>query len=235
VPRNILGRSARDPKLPSERDWERSVVLEPRLASRYPEMVSEGASLPFPPTALLAPAGELDPEDVTVRALVALLRSQLAGDRPDDWRVLIRTDDEVLFGRGVPPRLVTVAVRRDARHGTWAAVASSVEEQLVAARDGIRASPWRLDPTQSLGGDEQILRVLVLERTFASGQNARKRVLPPDLYIGDDEFIMRAYVKPRPGFQTGSRNPETPVRIALPEAVGKRRLIDGALAPHGPA
>jgi hypothetical protein len=41
------------------------------------------------------------------------------------------------------------------------------------------------------------------------------------------------YVKPRPGFQTGSRNPETPVRVALPEPVRGRGLIDGALAPQG--
>jgi hypothetical protein len=37
-------------------------------------------------------------------------------------------------------------------------------------------------------------------------------------------------VTPRPGYQSGSRNPETPVRIALPHPVEQRRLIDGALA-----
>jgi len=37
------------------------------------------------------------------------------------------------------------------------------------------------------------------------------------------------FVTPRPGFQWGSNNPETPVRVALGEPVGLRRLIDGAL------
>jgi hypothetical protein len=73
----------------------------------------------------------------------------------------------------------------------------------------------------------------VTERAFASGQSADRRILPPDIYLGEDEIILTVYVKPRPGFQTGSRNPETPVRVALPEAVGGRVLTDGALVPQG--
>jgi hypothetical protein len=45
-----------------------------------------------------------------------------------------------------------------------------------------------------------------------------------------DQIVLTIFVTPRPGFQAGSPNPETPVRIALPEPVGLRRLIDGALA-----
>jgi hypothetical protein len=230
--RNILGRP-RKAKLPSERDWERSAIIEPRLAPRYPELVSDGASLAFPPTALLAPGGGLEPEDLAAQALVALLLTERVTDPFDEWRILMRTEDEVLFGRGLPPELVTVAARRH-RRGEWTAAASSVDTPLVAVRDGIRASAWRLDPTQVLQGDERTLRVLVHERTFASGQTATRRILPPDIHIGEGEIIIRAYVKPRPGFQTGTPNPETPVRFALPEAVGTRPLIDGAKAPHLP-
>jgi hypothetical protein len=233
MPRKIVGRSRREPKPPSDRKWEKSALLEPRLAPRYPEFVSDGASLPFPPAALLAAPGGLDTADPAVDALVELLWTQGLPTELDDWRVLIRTEDEAVFGRGLPPGLVTVGVRRDARHGYWVAGASSVDKTLIAARDGIRASAWRLDPTSDVGPEERTLRVLVAERTFASGQNASRRVLPPDVHLGEDEIILRVYVKPRPGFQTGSRNPETPVRIVLPEAVGGRKLIDGALAPHG--
>jgi hypothetical protein len=229
----IAGRTARDPKLPSERAWQRSRVVEPRLVPRYPAFVSDGASPPFPPAALLLPPGGLDADDGAVEALVSLLLLQGITAELGDWRPLVRTEDEAVFARGVPPQLALVAVRWDSRRERWIAGAASSERPLVATRDGIRASAWRLDPLQELGVDEQTLRVLVTERAFASGQSADRRVLPPDVYFGEDEIILTVYVKPRPGFQTGSRNPETPVRIALPEAVGGRTLTDGALVPQG--
>ena len=74
-----------------------------------------------------------------------------------------------------------------------------------------------------------MLRVLVTEQTFAGGQRANGRVLPPDLYVNAEELLLTMFVTPQPGFQTRSPNPETPVRIALPHLVGPRRLIDGAL------
>jgi hypothetical protein len=229
----IGGRSAVEAKLPSERAWQRSRVIEPRLVARYPALVGDGGALAFPPMALLAPPGGLDTADGDVEALVLLLEAQGVAVELTDWRVLIRTEDETVFGRGLPPQLALVAARRDARRDRWLASGSSIDQPLVATRDGIRASAWRLDPNQELFDDEQTLRLLVTERAFASGQSADRRVLPPDLYIGEDEIILTLYVKPRPGFQTGSRNPETPVRVALPEPVRGRGLIDGALAPQG--
>ena len=56
-----------------------------------------------------------------------------------------------------------------------------------------------------------------------------RRVLPPDIFADETELVLTMFVSPRPGFQTGARNPETPVRVELPHAVGSRRLIDGAL------
>jgi hypothetical protein len=225
----IAGRPARDAKLPSERAWQRSRVVEPRLAARHPAFVSDGGSPPFPPAALLARATELDAADAAVEALVSLLLAQGVAVELRDWRTLVQTEDEALFARGSPPHLALVTVRRDARRDRWIAGASSSEQPLVATRDGIRASAWRLDPLRH----QQTLRLLVTERAFASGQSADRRILPPDIYLGEDEIILTVYVKPRPGFQTGSRNPETPVRVALPEAVGGRVLTDGALVPQG--
>jgi hypothetical protein len=75
-----------------------------------------------------------------------------------------------------------------------------------------------------------VLRVLVSEQTFASGQRADGRVQVPDVYVDADLLVLTIFVTPRPGYQSGSRNPETPVRIALPYPVEQRRLIDGALA-----
>jgi hypothetical protein len=239
----------REPKLPSERDWERSALLVPRPAPRLPQEVSDGGGLPFTLAALEGSPVPLDPDDGAAGALLYQLKFQAArrrevgtgGGEPgagpsaaavlEGWRTLARTQDEVLFGLGRPPRLVTVAVRREGRRGDWVCAHSSASQPLRATRDGIRASSWRLDPTQELAPGDTVLRVLVTEQAFAGGQRADRRVLEPDMYAGEGELVLRMFITPRPGFQSGSPNPETPVRVALPEAVGERRPSDGAFAP----
>jgi hypothetical protein len=246
-PRRPGRRAARAPRLPSERDWERSALLEARLAPCVPELISDGGGLPFPPAVLVASPGPLDPEDPAVAALTAQIASGTARKRGsrapwrrdaapppgapslEDWRVLARTEEEVLFGRGRPPELLTVAVRQAGRRRAWTCIGVSAARPLRAARDGIRASSWRLDPTHELEPDETVLRVLVTEQALAGGQRADGRVLAPDLHIDADQLVLTFFVTPQPGFQRGSPNPETPVRVAIPEAVGARRLVDGAL------
>jgi hypothetical protein len=239
----------RDPKLPGDRDWERSALLVPNPAQRLPALVSDGTGLPFSLAALEQPLTPLDLEDPAVAALLAQLTSEAArrGEYPasghdpatvttpqqrvEGWRELARNEEEALFARGLPPALQTVAVRREGRRKqVWAAVAASASHPLRAARGTIRASTWRLDPAQELGGEDTLLRVLVTEQAFAGGQRADGRVLPPDIFVDENEIVLTLFITPRPGFQSGARNPETPVRIELPHPVGARRLRDGALA-----
>jgi hypothetical protein len=78
-----------------------------------------------------------------------------------------------------------------------------------------------------------VLRVLVTEQTYAGGERAHGRVLVPDLYIDADELVLRVFVTPRPGYNVRSPNPETPVRIALPEPLAARQLTDGAIYDAG--
>ncbi len=234
----------RQPRLPSQRDWERSALLEPRLAPRVPELIGDGGGLPFSPTALAGSPGPLDPDDPAVGALIAQLartapkraapwrRATAPPPAPpslEGWRVLARTEAEVLFARGAPPQLLTVAVRQDARRRAWTCIGVSAARPLRASRDGIRASSWRLDPTCELEPEETVLRVLVTEQTFAGAQRADGRVLAPDLHVGAEELVLTMFVTPQPGFQSRAPNPETPARVALPHPVGPRRLIDGAL------
>ncbi len=220
---------------PAERDWERSVLLEPRPAPRDPELISDGAGLPFAPAALGAPAPQLDRQDPAVAALVSQLARQKAakGAIPvpslDGWRVLARSDNEVLFGRGRPPQLVTVAVRQDIRRRTWTCVAVSSARPLRATRDGVRASGWRLDPNREAQPEDTVVRVLVTEQTWAGGKRADRRLLAPDLHVGVEELVLTMFITPREGFQMRSPNPETPARVALPSPIGRRRLIDGAV------
>jgi hypothetical protein len=220
---------------PTDRDWERSVVLEPRPASYHPALVSDGAGLPFPPAAFAAPPGGLAPDDPAVGALL----SQIARRKTpkgtsrvptlDGWRMLARTDDEVLFGHGLPPHLVTVAMVRDGRRHAWTSAAVSTGRPLRATRDGVRASSWRLDLTHEPDPQDTIVRVLITEQTWAGGKRADTRLLAPDLHVGAEALVLTTFVTPRQGFQTRSANPETPARVVLPHPIGRRRMIDGAV------
>ena len=223
-------------------------MLEPRYATRVPELVSDAGGLAFHPSALDGPSKPLDPRDPAVEMLVARLegragssplrKSELRVDRPpspstlDGWRLIARTGKEALFGLGMPPDLVMVAVQKDARRGTWSRADKTAGRPLRVTRDGIRASSWRLDPTYELNADDTVLRILVTEQTYAGGKRADGRVLDPDLYEDERELILTMFVKPIEGFVMRTPNPETPVRVALSQPVGSRELIDGAVYKH---
>ena len=215
---------ARGRGVPSGRDWERCAVLEPVPALRVPEFVSDGVGLPFSPLVLERPPQPLDLTDPAVGALAAQLAGQLVG-----WRLLARTEDEALFGFGLPPGLLTVVVAQEPKRRTWSCVARSKGRPLRATRDGIRASSWHLDEAVELKPENTVLRISVVEQTFAGGRRADGRVLAPDLYEGEDELVVTMYVKPESGFQMRTANPETPVRLALAHPIGYRELVDGAL------
>ena len=231
-------------------------MLEPRSASRHPELISDGSGLPFAPAVLTGPAGQLDTGDAAVEVLLATIARQAktnsagrswvpwkrgsASPKPvastpslDGWRVAARTGDEVLFARGRPPKLVTVAVR-ESRRRTWTCIAVSSGRPLRTIREGIRASGWRLDPTHEPDSVRRELRILVTEQTWAGGNRADDRLLAPDLHIGEEELVLTMFVTPRPGFQIRAPNPETPARVILPCPVGSRRIIDGALFGSAP-
>jgi hypothetical protein len=224
-----LGRLlARARGLPRARDWQRSVVLEPRPSPRVPELVGDGGGLPFSPLALDGPSAPPDPRDLATEALAVFLGPTGASSL-DSWRLLSRTDREAVFGNGRPPELRLVALKRDGHRGPWTCVSQSTGLPLRATRDGVRASSWRLDPDYQLQGDDTILRILLTEQTYAGGRRAEGRMLVPDLYEGPDELVLTMYVTPQRGFQTRTPNPETPVRVALPQPVGSRQVIDGAV------
>ena len=239
---------ARARGVPTERHWDRSVVLEPRYAPRVPELVSDAGGLAFHPSALDGPFKPLDPRDPAVEMLVAQLEGRTGSSvlrrsepqlerRPssstlEGWRQIARTGEEALFGRGMPPELVMVAVRKDARRGTWSRADKTAGRPLRVTRDGIRASSWRLDPSHEVSADDTVLRILVMEQTYAGGKRADGRVLDPDLYQDEHALVVTMFVTPREGFQMRSPNPETPVRVALSQPVGSRQLIDGAVYEH---
>lgn len=237
----------KDLKPPTPEAWALAPRLEPVPGPAEPLLVSDGGGLPFEPARALAPAGQLDPTDPAVEALLTqidrgrwqaqptrLLRPK-AKPAPMDvaeklagWRELARSDDEALFGRGTPPQLLTVAATRGIRN-RWSPLGASNARPLRAVRDGARASSWRLDPSVEARPDLQELRILVTERTMASGTPAAGRLLAPDLYLDDQRAVLTVYVRPIEGYVGRTGKHETPVIVTLPEPLGARRLTDGAL------
>lgn len=238
-----------DPKLPGPRAWERAELLIPKLVEAEPALVSDGAGLAFPPRMLDGSAPAVDPADPAAVALLAEIR----GERPKlrlpwrkaeagqavaspetiadlaGWRLLARTDTEALFAKGRPPQLLTVAIRLDARRKDWAVVAVTRERPLRAARENVRASSWRFDPGQDPAPGDTELRILVTEQRRSGGRYAHGRFLEPDLHLGAEAIELTMFVSPLPVMGVQGANPETPVRIALPEPVGARAVLDGAI------
>jgi hypothetical protein len=54
-------------------------------------------------------------------------------------------------------------------------------------------------------------------------------VLAPDLHVNAAGLVLTIFVTPKPGPQVRAANPETPVRVALPQPVGLTQLTDGAI------
>jgi hypothetical protein len=151
------------------------------------------------------------------------------------WRVLYRSDREVLYmcdesfededGEGIEHHLVSV---KRARDGSWEwSTSSHYFESFDVIRDGNPASEWRLDPSADPPGpDDTELQVLVTECHCASGQSAEGRIEQPDVFYGDDEIRIVAYVTALGGSQRCPGNPPTPAVFVLPEPIGGRRLVD---------
>jgi hypothetical protein len=218
---------------PSERDWEKAPLLTAEPADPMPAFVGDGSGLVFSPAVFARPSGGLDEDDPAVRALVEMLgRQKPRGGAPPTslapWRVLARADEDVLFGHGVPPKLLTVVMRRHRRHG-WRSHVVTKQATLRAVRDGVRASSWRPDPLREPEPDDTVLRVLVTEQTRAGGKRADDRLQSPGLHVGAGELVLTTYVTPRGGYQTAGAVPETPALVALPEPLGDRAVLDGAV------
>jgi hypothetical protein len=212
-----------------------------------PELISDGGGLPFAPWRLEEAEPPLDPADPAVSALLEQIDSGRrqaqparlfrprakpaplpVAERLAGWRELAREEDQALFGRGRPPQLLTVAVRRG-RGKRWSPLGASNARPLRAVRDGVRASSWRLDPSFVATADTRELRILVTEVSMASGTPVAERLLEPELFLDDERALVRLYIRPLEGYVGRTARRETPLIVLLPEPLGQRRPVDGAL------
>lgn len=229
--------------------WQAAQRLTPAPVPHAPALISDGGGLPFVPDAAFAPFEPLDPSQAPAKALVAQIElgrkqareraggfyrrvpkppRQTPAEALEGWRALAQQDGEILFGKGRPPHLLTVAVQRGSRD-RWKVIGVSNSRPLRVYRDGVRASSWRLDPTFPVEPGQTELRVLLTEQTLASGLLAADRLLTPEIFVGDEAIVARLYVKPLEGYVGRTSRIETPVILELPEAVGERTVSDGSL------
>jgi hypothetical protein len=239
-----------EPKATSEKEWAKADTISPLLTRRLPVEISDGSGMTFPPEALSAQHPPLDPEDPAVKVLIHQIDFSVKGPHvklpwrrdprsPDElaellsgWRVLASAKDRRLFGKDSPPKLITVGVKRE-RRNRWAINGVSPARQLRAARGEIRASSFRVDPDQPPGPEDTLLRLLVVEQTRAGGRLAYGRFQAPDLYLDESEALLRCFVTPLQGWQAGTRRWETPLLVRLPEPLGERQVVDGAIYFQG--
>ena len=147
------------PKPPSQREWTKADTIAPVLSERMPPEVSDGGGLGFEVAALGAALEPLDPSDPCVFALLDQIETSANGPqtrlpwRPrhtdaeavaemlDGWRLLADHGTRRLYGKGVPPRLVTVTLERG-RRDKWRVLVLSVARQ-IRASIGQRPCPSR--------------------------------------------------------------------------------------------
>lgn len=246
-PRGVPGTRNQDGDPPPPEAWDQAPALVPVAGPAEPVLISDGGGLPFAPRRLSGDAAPLDPEDPAVAALsvqvdrgrqqaepARLFRPRAkpapmsVAEKLAGWRELARGDDAALFGRGLPPQLLTVAVRR-VRRDRWEPVGASNSRPLRAVRDGVRASSWRLDPGSVISSEQRELRILVTEVTMASGSPVEQRLLEPELYLDDERLVLRVFIRPLEGYVGRTARHETPVIVRLPEAIGTRQPVDGAV------
>ena len=97
--------------------------------------------------------------------------------------------------------------------------------------DGLRASPFELDPAQERSADDREVRLLVHEERCASGQSADGRVRAPAVEDTPDSVVITITVEPVKGGADCPGNPDTPYAVELTEALGGRRVLDGSTNP----
>jgi hypothetical protein len=246
----MADREPAEPKPTGEKEWARADTISPLLTRRMPTEISDGGGLGFAPEVLAADFAPLDPEDPAVRVLIQQLDHSNFGPQVrvpwrterrspaelgillEGWRILAASDHLRLYGKGVPPRLLTIGIRHE-RGKRWVIGGISPARQLRASRGGLRASSFRTDPDRPPAPEDTVLRLLVVERTRAGGRLAFGRFQAPDLYLDGEEALLRIYINPLQGWQAGTRPWETPVLVQLPEPLGPRRVVDGAIYFQG--
>jgi hypothetical protein len=193
-----------------------------------------GSDLAFHPS-LLAAAGhaESDPD-----AAAEALRVEITGSASElnlpraGWIRVAQLADKVQFvapNRNGNGWLVVGLILRE---GRWSLDLMGECQPEVVLPAGVTRAEWRLDPAfppPALG--DRVIHVLITEQACANGRPPVGRVLPPLMTPSQTAMTIAILVTLTPGGADCPGNPEFAVTIDLPEPLGGRTLLDGAVFP----
>ncbi|MEX1169233.1 MAG: hypothetical protein WEE50_03720 [Chloroflexota bacterium] len=211
-------------------------TLDPDWITR-PALTCGDLERRFPPEALagigLAELG-LDPAAQVLRTTIA--ESPPEGALPGTgWQRVIDDPVGVTFvavGTGDSP-WVTVAV--GVINGTLQATEVGQCRLQPVAPSGVSFAAWWLDPDQPAPTPESAeVSILVREIACSSGQSPEGRILAPTVVVGAEAIAVAIGIVHRPGGQDCQGNPNHPMRLALPEPLGTRVLLDAGRYPPVP-
>lgn len=192
----------------------------------------------FPAAALSGPIGAERADDPAANALRAFLgrRDPSLEDLPkEDYRVLIVSQDLVVFATEARGPSGLTAVRVERHDTVWTArMTPSCEPRL--SLPGLNAATWSLRMDEPLPPpDATGFVALVSETACTSGRPADGRILPPVILREQARVLVVFAVHPPPPMPGGLENcggpPPTPVRVELGQPLGKRQLLDGGVFP----
>jgi hypothetical protein len=131
---------------------------------------------------------------------------------------------------GVDPPFVEATFNNES--GAWTLVAWG-QCQPTIVLDRLSVATWTLDPELPLpDADTTSFTALVAERTCTGGQPMLDRLLRPSIRYGTATVTVVFAATPLAGdLFTCPGNPSTRVTVELSEALGDRRLVDGAFFP----
>ena len=186
----------------------------------------------FHPSLLAVPGhaqNDPDPAAAALRAEITASAPELGIPR-DGWVRVAQLADKVQF---VAPNIAHdgwVVVGVAMRNGRWELDLKGDCQPEVVLPVGVSRAEWRLDPAfpPPAAGDRQI-HVLINELACAGGQSPEGRVLPPIVAPSQTAMTIAILVTTIGG--DCPSNPDFALTIDLPEPLGGRALLDGAVFP----
>lgn len=193
-----------------------------------------GDGIAFHPSLLAVPGqaqNDPDPPAAALRVEITGSADELTLPRAG-WVRVAQLADRVQFVAPDDDGDGWFVVGMMARDGRWTLDLKGECQPEVVLPAGIGRAEWRLDPAFPLpgAGDRQI-HVRINELACASGQPPEGRVLPPIVAPSQTAMTIAILVTNRPGGQDCPGNPDFPLTVDLPEPLGGRPLLDGAVFP----
>jgi hypothetical protein len=192
---------------------------------------------PFPVEVL---EGVGPPPGDDVAADVLRRHIELGRAEDGDWIEALRTDDTVLFilpdkDAAFDPVLGEYPTHPHAlvekTEGKWRLGDLGRCEPWPALDPGVGRAVFRVAPDVELAADSTETAVLVTELACTRGQDARGRILPPQIFSDADSVTVVMTIRALTGVHTCIDGRATPFVLRLPEPLGERPLLDGYSIP----